>query len=936
MTVPCLRLAVTLPAGLTFTNAIITTQKIRAQNLAFKKLKMRHSSRFEMMQLLAVYYCCWGLLATTATALAFYQPPLRLRRHPNRKAPSPIPVIRFPTSPRPWSNLHSLWWCHHHHTTTTTYTTNTGSILAASIKDDIDVELDDFLADFMQTMENSGGDDIAPSPYLNDNSNDDNYEVASVLDFCQMVEATPVGTLPDEEAKLLREVLTSIKAGVVFENAQDTDGDVNYDNVNDNATPEIAERLLYRMVDEWEAALLLMEDQRQQTKDERMEWLQPTTEDFLTVLQLWETAAIGNKDTYYRHQKHYNRNTGINTNILPTAVERAFGLLKNMQDLYKNAVPSVKPNEAVFATVLRILSASRERGIDRKVRRIFDDMKLKYDIEPTMDMYHSLITALAKSRDAGAANRAESFLREAAQKFPPNAANPKNTPITVDTFNIVLTSWAKSNMHYGTERAEKLIFYMHELDGGQGILRPNASSFTSLLDAYAQKGDWESVSRAERIFNEILDQYLQEGVKEIEPNIATWSIVLRAWGKLSKLNKRAPERADKLMRRLEVLYEDGKTSFGPDIIVYISVLNAWAFSKTIEGPRKAQEILYEMYEKYMDGDDTMKPTAKSICVVIEAWIKSALPDAMENAEKVLDTFEDYLTSMLNDDVSMNKEVSDVYKMMLFGWAKNEDPEQAQNYLMDMIENHMKVDSFCFDRVIEANTKLNDAGAMERSQELFELMEERRQKGLLKPNERVYTSFIRAMTKGRVPNMAYKSQVLLERMKELHRMGDNMEIEPSAFTFNAVLIACAETANTKEDSSQQACMDAFKVAVRTFNELRSLASRHDELQGPDHVSFANMIRCANLLPGGEQKDALVKSTFQLCCKSGLFNSFVLRDLLMVASEDLWRELLHCPTEAEVDLEQLPVSWRRMSLRREQEKRHKQKDRQGCENVRRFRR
>jgi hypothetical protein len=195
--------------------------------------------------------------------------------------------------------------------------------------------------------------------------------------------------------------------------------------------------------------------------------------------------------------------------------------------------------------------------------------------------------------------------------------------------------------------------------------------------------------------------------------------------------------------------------------------------------------------------------------------------------------------------------------------------------------------------------------LSRSQKAFELMEECRRKGDIKPNERVYTSFIRALTRGKANKLHQKAFLILQRMRVFYDEG-NKGIQPTAFTFNAVLNACAES-RSEEDASS--CLEAFKIALGVFNDLRK--SR----DGPDHVSFGNMIKCASLLPEGEQRNSVVSSTFRLCCEKGLVNTYVIRDLQHSASEDLWRSLLACPA-GNVDMDRLPLSWSAKVERKEE--------------------
>jgi hypothetical protein len=267
--------------------------------------------------------------------------------------------------------------------------------------------------------------------------------------------------------------------------------------------------------------------------------------------------------------------------------------------------------------------------------------------------------------------------------------------IGVNAINAVITAWAKSGDEDGPRRAEKLIVFMDEVDkenGSLGVCSPNVRSFTSLIDAYAQTQEWDGVCQCELTFNRLLDQYM-DGNEDLEPTVATWTIAISAWAKLSKKNyKSAADKSHRLLKRMESLHRDNRISFGPDAITYVSCMNAFVFSKESNGPPRAEAILDEMNEKYIDGDDTMKPSSRSVKIVIDAWIKKG---QMERAEDLLDRYEDLLAE--DDSPRTFDELQDIYRSMLFGWGKSDDPERAQFYLTYMIEKGMQPDSFCFDR-----------------------------------------------------------------------------------------------------------------------------------------------------------------------------------------------------------------------------------------------
>eukprot|EP00522_Entomoneis_paludosa_P018945 CAMPEP_0172443794 /NCGR_PEP_ID=MMETSP1065-20121228/3992_1 /TAXON_ID=265537 /ORGANISM="Amphiprora paludosa, Strain CCMP125" /LENGTH=854 /DNA_ID=CAMNT_0013194133 /DNA_START=212 /DNA_END=2776 /DNA_ORIENTATION=+ len=708
---------------------------------------------------------------------------------------------------------------------------------------------------------------IEPTDIDNDEAPTDQEELVEIW---EMLEETPAGTIDMDDLVLVKDSIETILDSLLQDKEQ-----------IDMTLAETAEQLLFRMVQEWK----IMAEADSDVDKDQIEMIEPTETDFLMVLKAWE--AVCGKD-----------NERINTNDLPEVISHVMKVFNFEKSLVQNGLASLEPTTEMYEIVLHVLAKSRARGGDRLVWSVFEEIENK-----SAYMYSTVIPCLARSRDRGAADRAEQVLKEAVEKFPPGMVNGKPTGIQIDTFNVILTAWAKSGLDYGPQRAEQLMVFMDSTDtenGNHGLIKPNIYSFTSLIDAYAQQTDWDGAAQSERILRRLVEQYLSGEENIPEPSVASWTIAISAWSRLSKKGFRgAAHRAGNLLSSMEDLHQEGKIGFGPDAILYVTCMNAYAFSKIEEGPAKAEEILDLTNELYLEGDESMKPSVRSIGIIIDAWIRSNSTDAMEEAEVLLERYEDIIDSSesQNDGGEVPDQVRDIYRNVLFGWAKKGFPEQAQHYLTVMIEKGMKPDCICYDKIIDSNTQLNDEGAFKRTYQVFELMEANRKIGDVIPNERAYTSFIRAMTKAKIPNLAYKANVIMRRMFDLFEQG-NRSIRPTVFTYNAVMMACAETLSIPDADP----LEAFKIAVQVFNELRSGG------EDPDHVSFGNMLRCAKLLPDGDQKNSVIKSTFSLCARSGFVNEFVVRDLQSTAPEEMWRELLGTPTANEVNMDDLPSHWK----------------------------
>ena len=780
--------------------------------------------------------------------------------------------------------------------------TTSKTITLMSATDDAFLSPTDFsLTDF------TGLDDMDRHHTMNDD-NDIDQNLSNDIDattddettlFLQLIEDTPHGQLQEYEIETLRDILSS------YRDQRDQNDAI------DRNTVLTVERLLLRWVEEYTAQSSL--------SSSSAIIIPPCTQDFVVVMQLWEQLC---------GLSHGDR-IRIRTTELPVAMEHIKTLLSVLKECYHHrqhpslTVPSVarqndddfnialKPTIDVYRIVLRSLSYSSERQIDRKGEKLFQEMQSDYQIQPDASTYESLIYMLAKSRNDGAAHRAERLLREALATLQQQSHSDGNRQnyIGVDTFNVVITAWAKSGIEYGPERAEQLIHLMSE----SGNLEPNIHSFTSLIDAYAQQNTWDSATQCERIFNRVLDLYLNNvDEKSFEPSIVSWSVVVSAWGRLAKDGRfGASERADKVVRRMETLFKEGRISYGPDPILYIKCMNANACSQTTDGLKRATQIINDMYERYLDGDDSSVPTARSIHILIDNWIRSQLPNKMDEAESIFNMYKDQIIYNLPEATDTKTQLTAIYKSMVIGWAHDGDPILAQECLEEMIEKDLTPESICFEKIIDSNTQLtaDDHQAMKRSYAVFQLLEECRMKRAdFVPSERAYTSFIRAMTKSRVPNLSQKAYTILQKMEHLFQQGSYNSIMPTVFTYNAVLLACAESASLTHNDSELHHREALRTAVTVFNQLRQGTTVG--LCDLDNVSCGNMLRCSNLLPADLQKDEFITSIFQLCCERGLVNYFILRDLFLVASDELVEKLLGSSLPLnDTLLENLPSSWQR---------------------------
>ena len=765
---------------------------------------------------------------------------------------------------------------------------------------------------FNEDMDQEEYNDFDFEEYEEEAEEDSENEIELITRFVSECFDTPIGGLDASDAEIAREILGNIPVDVAaFEENEETQ---RHDESPTIKASYMVERLLNRFLDEWRHAVNLLEnedggaDEDLEGRIEREQLFQPIAGDFQkTIVAIWNDEQ--NKDS-----------PDVKAERIWKIISEQRELISFFTDKDPLAAQSLYPTYRSIEIIMESLSRSSERGVDRKASEIVEEWLPEYGLRPSPGIYGPYIQMVAKARHRGAGRKAESILRKAVSEYPPSQYE---SPVGVEVFNAVVTAYAKARGEAdGPKRAQDLIVFMDGL-GAPGCA-PNAKTFTSLVDAYAQTNEWDSVTEAQGILNNLINQYLlQEGEgKQLEPSVATWTIVIAAWMRLSKKGRSgAAKRAGDLLRRMDSLSSNGRISAKPDAITYITVFNAYAYSKFQDEVEKAEELLEEMNEIYLDGDDTFKPSVRSIKVLLDAWIRLG---AVDRAEQVLRTYEDVLEDAENNEDGADRHTmgaedwQDIYKSLLIGYTRFGNPKRATAYLNLMIENDdMEPDSMCYERIIDAHVRLEKEDLAQKSQEIFQILEKRRKAGAIRPTERVFTGFIRALTKGKVQGLHKKAELVLQRMHSLAGEGCP-DLQPTIFTYNAVLNACAESASIRDAPFEE----AFQTSIRVFTQLRG------EMD-PDHVTFANMLHCANLLSSAsdeQKKDKFVVATFKLSCDTGNVNNYLLRDLSKVASSDVWKALTGVSVASEEDVEidldeasellvQLPTSWQRRTTARQ---------------------
>lgn len=231
------------------------------------------------------------------------------------------------------------------------------------------------------------------------------------------------------------------------------------------------------------------------------------------------------------------------------------------------------------------------------------------NLQPSAQIYTSVITAWARSNEPGSALRAEVLLklmwamykRDANKDIKPNA----------HTFSSVINAWSTSRQKDAGERAERLLDTMIKLyeKNGDTDVKPNVLTFTSVIHAYARAGGRDAASTA----SGILKKMKAVGVK---PNVQTYNVLISLWGNSQEIG--AGLKAEGFLHKLEDEYQNGNKEMRPTVVSYTSCINAWAKSSDYGKAERANAILDRMKAMHASGVVADRPNEFSYTAVINA------------------------------------------------------------------------------------------------------------------------------------------------------------------------------------------------------------------------------------------------------------------------------------------------------------------------------
>lgn len=239
-----------------------------------------------------------------------------------------------------------------------------------------------------------------------------------------------------------------------------------------------------------------------------------------------------------------------------------------------------------------------------------DEKEKIFIIGPDEESYRCVVKAYIRTQKKEYLNKALSLLDEM-------------SCYDTLTTNLVLYGLANSQpSRKNAEIAENLL-WQKMISTGQ---EPDSNSFRQVISAWSKTGSPDAVIKVNEILNRMLDEF-----KTIDPDASSFNAIMTLHLRLGNV-----EEVISVFNKMASLQESGRIGTRPDIYSLNLLLKAMTRRKYSQRKRlnEADDMLKSMLDLYHIHPDT-----QSFNIVIDAWSKSKLPEAMTRVEHLVDYME---------------------------------------------------------------------------------------------------------------------------------------------------------------------------------------------------------------------------------------------------------------------------------------------------------
>lgn len=325
--------------------------------------------------------------------------------------------------------------------------------------------------------------------------------------------------------------------------------------------------------------------------------------------------------------------SAIANSALADATERSEAILRTMLEEYNNGDRKAKPDIRSYNHVLRAWACyldSNGRSQEAKTLEIFEELRSmpdSFNVRPNADTFNLILRLYLKSNNPKRLEKLEGVvdLMEECYEKGDECARPDRF-----TINTIVTAYAKSGKRQDVERALTL-------GGGMerkyGVL-PDTVSNNIVMGIWSKSGHPDASWKALQILD-AMEIDFKKGKLHLKPDAYTYSSVIDGFARVG--DEDSAEYGQEVLERMRILHRD----HGGDpanTSVYNAAINAWASSGSGSAAFRAQAILSEMEARHSEDPFVPTPDTTSYNTVIKALSRGG-SRLTERAEELLQQME---------------------------------------------------------------------------------------------------------------------------------------------------------------------------------------------------------------------------------------------------------------------------------------------------------
>ena len=299
----------------------------------------------------------------------------------------------------------------------------------------------------------------------------------------------------------------------------------------------------------------------------------------------------------------------------------------------------MKEDEAVEPDLISyniVLNAHAIAGNPEQGQAILDEMTgNESTVQPDTYSFNTVLSAWSKSGRDDAPDQAESILTSM-------LSESSNVAPDAITFNTILGVWVKSRLPEASKRCERILGIMNNLFeyGDNHSVRPDVISYNNLIRSYQHHHPVEEgPDLAESAFHEMQRRF-ESGERWLKPTPQTYGSLIHVWSKSNR--KEAGELAEKYLRELIRLSEQGDQSEKLRIYEFVATIEAWRNNGDPRAIYKADEILHLLLKCFRDsGHKTLHPNARLFDTILKILVASNLHNKPKFADRLVSLMKKY-------------------------------------------------------------------------------------------------------------------------------------------------------------------------------------------------------------------------------------------------------------------------------------------------------